>query len=131
MDGQAWDGVRDKRVVITGATSGIGLAAARQLAAHGAQLSIVGRSPERVQQAAASIAAAAPRSPSVDVLVADLASQDAVHHLSEEILWRYPRVQVLINNAGAVYANRQVTRDGVELTWAVNHLAPFLLTTLL
>ena len=86
MDGQAWDGVRGKRVVMTGATNGIGLAAARQLAGLGAQLSIVGRSPGRAQQAATSIAAAAPGSPAVDVLVADLASQDALHRLSEEIL---------------------------------------------
>ena len=107
MDGQAWDGVLDKRVVITGATSGIGLAAARQLAALGAQLSIVGRSPERVQQAAASIAAAAPGSPSVDVLVADLASQDAVHHL-HQLIKKLLRL-------GQNPLHRQVAKPAVEL----------------
>ena len=65
------------------------------------------------------------------MLIADLASQAAVRRLADDVLQRYPRVDVLINNAGAVYATRQLTADGLELTWAVNHLAPFLLTTLL
>jgi NAD(P)-dependent dehydrogenase (short-subunit alcohol dehydrogenase family) len=65
------------------------------------------------------------------VLIADLASQDEVRRLAAEILSRYPRVDVLINNAGAVFGSRQVSVDGIELTWAVNHLAPFLLTNLL
>jgi NAD(P)-dependent dehydrogenase (short-subunit alcohol dehydrogenase family) len=125
MSVQAWTGVAGKRAVITGATGGIGLAAAQRLAALGAELTIVGRSAKRAQQAAASIARP------VDVLLADLASQAAVRRLADEIAERYPAVRVLINNAGAIYASRELSPDGIELTWAVNHLAPFLLTTLL
>jgi NAD(P)-dependent dehydrogenase (short-subunit alcohol dehydrogenase family) len=125
MSVQAWTGVAGKRVVLTGGTGGIGLAAARRLAALGGELTIVGRSAERARQATASI------SRPVDVLLADLSSQAAVRHLADEIAERYPVVQVLINNAGAIYARRERSPDGIELTWAVNHLAPFLLTTLL
>jgi NAD(P)-dependent dehydrogenase (short-subunit alcohol dehydrogenase family) len=123
--------VRGKRVVITGATNGIGLAAARRLASLGAQLAIVARSIERAEQAAAGIRAAAPNSAPVDIILADLASQHSVRHLAEEVLDRYPRVDVLINNAGAIFGRREFSEDGIELTWALNHLAPFLLTTLL
>lgn len=122
---QRWSGVAGKRVVITGATGGIGLAAARRLAELGAELTIVGRSAARTRDVAATMPGP------VDTLVADLASQAAVRHLAEQILERYPQVSVLINNAGAIHANRQLSEDGVELTWAVNHLAPFLLSTLL
>jgi NAD(P)-dependent dehydrogenase (short-subunit alcohol dehydrogenase family) len=125
MNSAHWTGVQGKRVVITGATSGIGLAAARRLAELGAELTIVGRAAQRAQRAAASI------SKPVDVLLADLSSQAEVRRLAETIEGRYPEVHVLINNAGAIYASRRQSADGVELTWAVNHLAPFLLTTLL
>jgi len=125
MDGQEWTGVRGKRVILTGATGGIGLAAARQLAALGAELTIVGRSAERAEAARAAI------SRPVDSLLADLSSQREVRRLADEILERYARLDVLINNAGAMFGSRRVSVDGIELTWAVNHLAPFLLTTLL
>jgi NAD(P)-dependent dehydrogenase (short-subunit alcohol dehydrogenase family) len=122
---EEWDGVRGKRVVITGATSGIGLAAARELARLGAQLTIIGRSSEKTRRAAASIGQA------VDVLIADLSSQSAVRELAKQLLEQYDRIQVLINNAGAIYATRRLSEDGIELTWAVNHLGPFLLSNLL
>ncbi len=125
MSPQEWTGVRGKRVVLTGGTGGIGLAAARQLAALGADLTIVGRSPARASEAAASIAQP------VDVLIADLAAQAEVRRLAEDIVSRYPRVDVLVNNAGAMFSTRRPSVDGIELTWAVNHLAPFLLTSLL
>jgi NAD(P)-dependent dehydrogenase (short-subunit alcohol dehydrogenase family) len=122
---QGWTGVRGKRVVITGATNGIGLAAAARLSALGAELTIVARSPERAAAAATRIGG---RSAPPDVLIADLSSQAAVRALARQICERYARVEVLINNAGAVYSTRQLTSDGIEQTWAVNHLAPFLLT---
>src|SRR5438067_12727535 len=121
----AWTGVRGKRVLITGASRGIGLAAARELTRRGAALTITARSDQRGQAAAGAIGV------EVDVLIADLSSQESVRHLAAEVLARYPRLDVLINNAGAVNSRRRLTGDGLELTWAVNHLAPFLLTTLL
>lgn len=125
-----WGGASGKRVVITGATNGIGLAAAIELARRGADLTLVARNQARAAEAVRQISAASKgRVP--DVMVADLASQSSIRQLAGEMLARYARIQVLVNNAGAIYARRQLTADGVELTWAVNHLAPFLLTTLL
>lgn len=127
---QSWGGVAGKRVVITGATNGIGLAAAVELARRGANLALVARSQSRAADAVRRIQAARGEA-AVDVLLADLGSQASIRRLAAEVLSTYPRIQVLINNAGAVYAGRQRSPDGIELTWAVNHLAPFLLTNLL
>ena len=120
-----------KQILITGATNGIGLAAAETLVALGANVAIVGRNETRTRIAAARVKAARRMGATVDTFIADLSSQASVRKLAGEVLGRYPRLDVLINNAGAMYARRQVTEDGIELTWAVNHLAPFLLTTLL
>jgi NAD(P)-dependent dehydrogenase (short-subunit alcohol dehydrogenase family) len=125
-----WGGVAGKRVVLTGATNGIGLAAAIELARRGADLTLVARNQARAAEAIRRISAVTPGN-SPDVVLADLASQSSIRRLAGELLARYPRIQVLVNNAGAIYTRRQMTADGVELTWAVNHLAPFLLTTLL
>ena len=125
MSTLTWSGVAGKRVILTGATSGIGLAAARRLVDLGANVSIVARSRERAETTARSLGAP------VEVLIADLASQDSVRHLADEILQHYPSVHILINNAGAMYSSRRLSPDGIELTWAINHLAPFLLTNLL
>jgi NAD(P)-dependent dehydrogenase (short-subunit alcohol dehydrogenase family) len=127
---QEWTGVAGKRVIITGATGGIGLAAACELARRGARLSIVARSESRASAAVTRITAAGGAGTEVQVLNADLSSQASVRTLAAEILAAQPRIDVLINNAGAIYGSRQLTVDGLELTWAVNHLAPFLLTNL-
>ena len=128
---QTWGGVAGKRVLITGATNGIGLAAATELARRGAELTLIARNPERAEQAVRRIRAAASDRAPIEVLIADLASQASVRELANQALARYATIQVLANNAGAIYQRRQLSIDGVELTWAVNHLAPFLLTTLL
>ncbi|HEY8681523.1 MAG TPA: SDR family oxidoreductase [Candidatus Dormibacteraeota bacterium] len=125
-----WPGVGGKQVLLTGATNGIGLAAAVELARRGANLAIVARSREKAEEAVRRIKAATPAA-NVDVLEADLASQASVRQLAAEALERYPKLDVLVNNAGAINTRKQLTDDGIELTWAVNHLAPFLLTTLL
>jgi NAD(P)-dependent dehydrogenase (short-subunit alcohol dehydrogenase family) len=121
----------NKQILITGATNGIGLAAAEALAALGANLVIVGRSQTRTRIASARIKAAAGSGAMVATFIADLSSQASVRRLAAEVLARYPKLDVLVNNAGAMYGTRQLTEDGIELTWAVNHLAPFLLSKLL
>jgi NAD(P)-dependent dehydrogenase (short-subunit alcohol dehydrogenase family) len=119
-----------KQILITGATNGIGLAAAEALAGLGANVAVVGRNETRTKIAAARIRAVAKGS-TVDTFIADLSAQAAVRKLASDLLARYSKLDVLVNNAGAMYTTRQLTKDGIELTWAVNHLAPFLLTTLL
>jgi NAD(P)-dependent dehydrogenase (short-subunit alcohol dehydrogenase family) len=127
-----WTGVAGKRVLMTGATGGIGLAAAKELAKRGAHLAIVARSQERAQAAVAQISAGAPAdSPAIDVLDADLSSLRSVAEVAEQALAKYPRIDVLVNNAGAVFSSRELTSEGFERTWALNHLAPFVLTTTL
>lgn len=118
-------------ILVTGATDGIGLATARALAALGHQVLMHGRNAAKGQAAAQAVrAAAAARDGEVRFLQADFASLAQVRRLAAE-LDSLPRLDVLINNAGCVNLSRRVTADGFETTFAVNHLAPFLLTNLL
>ncbi len=119
-----------KNVLVTGATNGIGYITARTLAQRGATVGIVGRDTSRVERAAQEIKAQAPNG-EVHSFLADLSSQAQVRRLAAEIQAKFPRLDVLVNNAGAVFARRQVSVDGIEMTLALNHLAPFLLTNLL
>jgi NAD(P)-dependent dehydrogenase (short-subunit alcohol dehydrogenase family) len=117
-------------VVLTGATRGIGRAAAIELARRGAEVALVGREPDRVREVADEAAAAGGGAP-VHQHVADLLLMSDVRRLADELRESYPRVDVLANNAGALFASRQLTSEGFERTFALNHLAPFLLTNLL
>jgi NAD(P)-dependent dehydrogenase (short-subunit alcohol dehydrogenase family) len=118
-----------RTVLITGGTAGIGHATALGLAALGAHLAITGRDRDRTENAARKIRAAG--SGQVDVFVADLSSQAQVRRLADEVLRQLPRIDVLVNNVGGYWNTRHVTADGLEHTFALNHLAPFLLTNLL
>jgi retinol dehydrogenase 14 len=119
-----------KSVLVTGGTGGIGKATAIGLAALGARVGITGRDPARTEAAAAGIRAT-PGSPVVDAFAADMSVQAGVRRLAARVLDTYPRLDVLVNNAGGFWAHRHVTADGLEHTFALNHLAPFLLTSLL
>ena len=116
--------------LVTGATSGIGKETALRLATLGATVIIVARDAARGEAAAAEIGSRVPRA-TVEVMTADLSSLAQVRRLAGEVLARQDRLDVLVNNAGVISTRRQLTTDGLEVTFAVNHLAPFLLTTLL
>jgi NAD(P)-dependent dehydrogenase (short-subunit alcohol dehydrogenase family) len=117
-------------IVLTGATRGIGRAAAIELARRGAEVVVVGRERERVDAVVAEARGAGGGAP-VHARVADLALTAGVRALAEELRDRHERIDVLVNNAGALFASRKVTSEGFERTLALNHLAPFLLTNLL
>lgn len=119
-----------KVCLITGATSGIGKATAVGLASMGASIVMVGRDRGRGEAALAEIKERSPNA-SVDLLLADLSSQEDIRRLAGEFKEAYPRLDVLINNAGVIRSKRVTTADGIEMTFAVNHLAYFLLTNLL
>jgi len=118
-------------VLLTGATRGIGRAAAIELARQGAEVALVGREPERVHEVAGEARAAGGGATPVHEHVADLTLMADVRALAAEARERYGRIDVLANNAGALFASRQVSTEGLERTFALNHLAPFLLTNLL
>ncbi len=119
-----------RTVLITGGSAGIGKATAVGLAALGARVAITGRDRSRAEAAAVEIRTAT-GNPHVDAFGADLSSQVEVRRLAAEVLVAYPRLDVLINNVGGYWATRHVTADGLEHTFAVNHLAAFLLTNLM
>jgi NAD(P)-dependent dehydrogenase (short-subunit alcohol dehydrogenase family) len=122
--------MRGKVCLVTGATSGIGKVASTELARRGAQVVIVGRSAEKTAATAELIRSETGSLP-VDTFVGDLSSLAEVKRLAVEILARYPRIDVLLNNAGAMFWKRVESDDGIEKTFALNHLAYFALTNLL
>lgn len=123
------DEMRGKTVVISGASSGIGLASAKALAAKGARTVMLCRDPSRAESASAHVGRVSSGQWPLVVLV-DFADQAQIRAAVEE-LCRLDGIDVLINNAGAIFSRRELTVDGIERTFAVNHLAPFLLTNLL
>jgi NAD(P)-dependent dehydrogenase (short-subunit alcohol dehydrogenase family) len=122
--------MREKIVLVTGANSGVGFAAAKALAELGAAVIMVCRDETRGAAAAREVAKVA-RGPEPVLMMADLSSQRAVRSLASEVRARFARLDALVNNAGAIFSRRELTSDGIEKTFAVNHLAPFLLTNLL
>lgn len=118
-----------KTVLVTGGSGGIGKATAIGLAAMGATLAITGRDPERAEAAAREIRAVG--GGQVRVFTGDLSSLAVVRRLADEALRTLPRIDVLVNNVGGFWGTRHVTPEGFERTFALNHLAPFLLTSLL
>ncbi|MDO8795053.1 MAG: SDR family oxidoreductase [Vicinamibacterales bacterium] len=116
-----------KTVLVTGATAGIGLATARALAVSGADVIVVGRDRARTEAAAVQVAQAR-HGAVVTPLVADLTSMAAVRRLAGEVRARWTRLDVLVNNAGAMFGERLLTPEGFERTWALNHLSCLLLT---
>lgn len=115
--------------IITGATSGVGLAAARRLAQGGGNLVLVCRNPEKADQVKAELQAQ--HNSQVDLVIADFSDLDQVREAAAVILEKYPRLDVLINNAGVHNTRRELTPAGFEVVFCVNHLASFLFTRLL
>ena len=117
-------------MIVTGATNGIGEAAAIELAKRGAHIGITARNPDRANVTAAKIHLAAPDAP-VDIFIGDLALMADVRRVAAEILDRYERIDVLVNNAGIQLPKQRATSEGLPEMIAVNYLAPWLLTSLL
>lgn len=122
--------MKDKVVLVTGATNGIGKQAALEMAKSGATVVLVGRSEEKTSASVKAIQAACGHE-RVDSILADLSIMADIRHLAQTFLDRYSRLDVLLNNAGAMFEDRKLTADGYEMTMALNHLNYFLLTHLL
>ena len=119
-----------KICVVTGASSGIGKVTALELAKRGATVVLICRSGKKGEEAAREMRALAGRG-AIDLMLADLSVQRQVRAVAAEFEGKYDKLHVLINNAGAMFPKRAESADGIEMTLAVNHLAPFLLTNLL
>jgi NAD(P)-dependent dehydrogenase (short-subunit alcohol dehydrogenase family) len=129
MGREGRDAMRGKTVLITGANSGIGFVTAVDLAKMGARVLMVCRDGKRGAQARAEVARTATGA-APELLLADMSSQQAVRALADDVRQRFPKIDVLINNAGGMFSERGLTVDGIERTFATNHLGPFLLTNL-
>ncbi len=130
MKEREWN-LQDKYVLITGATSGIGLAAAKTIAARGANIGVIARNQKKAEEISIQLKKQSSKPIKVDIFIADLSSQLSIRRVAQQILEKCPQIDILVNNAGALFDTLQKTEDGVEMTWALNHLAPFLLTSLL
>src|SRR5262245_6579951 len=122
--------MKDKICLVTGATFGIGKVTALELARMGAIVVVVARDPARGQATVDEIGRATGSSRAL-VMLCDFASQASIRRLSEEFRRRFDRLHVLVNNAGVILGPREVTEDGLEATFAINHIGYFLLTNLL
>ncbi|GHO99249.1 retinol dehydrogenase [Reticulibacter mediterranei] len=122
--------MQNKIALVTGANTGIGKVITTELAHKGATVVLVSRDRHRGEEAMREIAATTGNS-SLDLLVADLSSQQAVRDIAEQFQQRYSQLHILVNNAGAHVQQRQMSIDGIEMNLAINHLASFLLTNLL
>jgi NAD(P)-dependent dehydrogenase (short-subunit alcohol dehydrogenase family) len=122
--------MKDKTVLITGATAGIGKETARGLAKTGARVVLVGRNQAKGEAVVEELKRAT-NNENIDLLMADLFSMAEIRRLADEFKSKYNRLDVLVNNAGAVFDKRETTVDGLEKTFALNHISYFLLTNLL
>jgi NAD(P)-dependent dehydrogenase (short-subunit alcohol dehydrogenase family) len=116
-----------KVCLVTGATDGIGKVSARVLAELGAKVIIVGRNPEKSAIVLAELRSISGNE-NIDLLMADLAVMQEVRDLAEQVISRYDRIDVLLNNAGGYFTKHKITSDGLEMTFALNHMSYFLLT---
>ncbi len=119
-----------KRILITGATNGIGKQAALDLAKMGAEIVIVGRNEAKTRQVRSELESLGGSS-KIDMLIADLSSMAEVRRIADEFRAKYDRLDVLLNNAGAIFTEYQPSADGYEMTFALNHISYYLLTHLL
>lgn len=122
--------IQGKIVMITGATAGIGLVTARELAQRGAQVTLVGRNPAKLTIVAEQIKTRTGNQ-QIETITADLSTHAGVQQTAHEFKKRHTKLDVLVNNAGAIFMSRHVTADGLEVTFALNHLNYFHLTMLL
>jgi len=122
--------MKNKICMVTGATAGIGYVTALELARQEAEVILVGRNPIRIQQSVKKIRQVVSGA-KINFLLADLSSQTQIHQLVEVFKTEYKRLDVLVNNAGGYFLKRQLSVDGIEMTFALNHLSYYLLTHLL
>jgi retinol dehydrogenase 12 len=122
--------MKDKTILITGSTDGIGKQTALELAEMGATVLLHGRNSERADRVLNEIKKATGND-RIEAFIADLSSLKQVRNLAEQVLEKHDRLDVLINNAGVYETSHRISEDGFEMTFAVNHMAPFLLTLLL